>query len=509
VGLARLKKLHWGYRDEPDESRYGQQMPWMAGRVLGGGSSVNGMIWVRGNREDYDHWAELGCEGWSFNEVLPYFRMSETFEGGADEFRGGKGPLKVRAFPIASPLTTAFLESAQAAGYSKLADYNGEVQEGVGICQTNQIRGFRHNTARAYLGLRHPKNLTVETNALVAKVIFEGQRAVGVEYEKGGGLRRAHATREVVLSAGSMASPKILMLSGIGDPSHLAAKGISPIISSPNVGRNLQEHPMMIMVWNSKVPSLNSELNVGGITRAALKFVLRGSGPASSPSNHALLFSTLRSDSPHPDLEIGFAPFGLVGANAGDTTQDELAGPGDHDVTKMEVLSRASVSMVLQMLHPRSRGAIELRSDDPHDAPVIRHRLMDDEDVADLVSSCVIARNIAQADPLRGMLSGEALPGSKFESRDELTDYVRHAAWGAQHPVGTCRMGSDAESVVDPQLRVRGAEGLRVVDASVMPTVVSGNTNAPTIMIAEKAAAMMTKDSTTASLPSSRARTGL
>jgi choline dehydrogenase len=466
-----------------------QQMVWMAGKVLGGGSSVNGMVWVRGNPADYDHWAELGCPGWEFDNLLPYFKKGETFERGADAYRGGRGPQRIGESRVQHELTDAFIASATEAGFPANADYNGEAQEGIGVCQTNQRRGFRQSAARAYLGgTAHRRNLSLMTSATVTRILFEGTRAVGVELERNGHLERVIADREVIVSAGALASPKILMVSGVGDETELRKHGVAVVANVPGVGKNLQEHPIATLLWNVNVPTLNMDVTPKGVARHGLNFALHGRGAAAAAAGHALLFAKLHKDSPWPEIEGLFAPFGMVGANAGDISQDELEGPGDHDVTKMQMLDRPSFTVIAHLLHPRSRGTVELRSPNPRDMPVIRHHLMNDEDLVDLTALCRIMRDIVESPPLSKLVVGEALPGKRVETDEDWEQYLRKAAWGAQHPVGTCKMGSDPMAVVDPELRLKGVEGVRVVDASIMPTLTSGNTNAPTIMIAERAA---------------------
>ncbi len=496
AGLMKLDGYHWGYEDEPDPSRYDQSMTWMAGKVLGGGSSVNGMMWVRGNREDYDWWAEQGCEGWSWADVLPYFKRSERFEGGADELRGGEGPQSVGYQRAPHQLTDDFLAAAQAAGLELNHDYNGAEQEGIGVAQTAQRRGFRQSEARAYLGpTKLRRNLKVVTDAFVTRIDFEGTHAVGVTYERKGKTVNVRADREVIVSAGALASPKILMTSGVGPAVHLKEHGVPLVADVPGVGGNLQEHPIATMMWNVDVSTFNMEVDVKGVAKHGLDFVLRGKGPAASAAGHAIAFVKLREDSRWPDIELIFAPFGMVGKDAGDTESDVLESGGSHDVTQMELLRRPSVSVIAQAIHPRSRGRIELRSADPHDKPVIRHTLLGDEqDRADLIAAGRLTRKIMESAPIKDHVLIEALPGADVESDEDWGVYLGFAGWGAQHPSGTCKMGVDAEAVVDTRLRVRGVTGLRVVDASVMPTLPSGNTNAPVVMIAERASDLILGD---------------
>jgi choline dehydrogenase len=483
-----LPGIMWDYQSEPDPTRSDLPAPFMAGRVLGGGSSVNGVVWVRGHPVDFDRWAELGCQGWDWEGVQPYFLRSETFER-KDPFRGSRGPVQVAMVRAEHVITDAFVAAAHAANHPYLHDYNGEQQEGVGYGQTNVRRGFRHSAARAYLGpsWRRP-NLKVLTNTFVERIRFEGGRAVGVEYGRGGQRAVAEAAREVILSAGALASPKILMLSGVGPADHLRAHGIDVVADSPGVGRNLQEHPVVSMLWNVDVPTFGMDFTMKGIAQHGLEFV-QGRGPGAAGIFHALMFSKLDPSSTRTEIEAGFTPAGVVGADAGDTTAETLSSAGTHDVTRMEVLDRPSVTVYTSLLHPRTRGVIELRSANPADRPVVRHEFFADErDLWDLVAGCRQIRAIFETSPLREHVTGEALPGLRVKSDDEWETFLRAGnAHGAQHPSGTCKMGTDPQAVVDPDLKVRGVEGLRVVDASIMPEVTSGNTNAPTIMIGEKA----------------------
>ncbi len=490
AGALAMEGKMWNYTDEPDPSRNGQTMPWMAGKILGGGSSVNGMVWVRGNALDFDEWAALGCEGWDYESVLPFFKKAERYKGGADRYRGGDGPQRVTEQGVSHELNDAFIEAAGKAGYAQNPDYNGESQDGVGMCQVAQWRGFRHSEASAYLGrARFRRNLTVRTKCFVRRIVFEGTRAVGVEYERNGKQVIERAAREVIVSAGTMSSPKLLMVSGVGPRAHLEEHGVGVVADVPGVGKNLQEHPMCPMIFNVNVPTINMEVTLKGFVKHGFEYVVHGTGPASAGVCHVLLFIKAGGDGKRPTVEAGFAPLGMVGSDAGDTTKEVLESAGRHDVENMQLMGRPTCTVIVQMVHPRSCGQIELRSDNPADPPVIRHTLLgSDDDVRELVAGCRAVREVLATAPFASFVVSEALPGSAIETDEEWDGFLRQVAWGAQHPVGTCRMGVDEEAVVDPQLRVRGVQGLRVVDASVMPTVTTGNTNAPTVMIAEKAA---------------------
>lgn len=486
AGTVALQNKHWGYTDEPDPSRFDQTMPWMAGRVLGGGSSVNGMIWVRGNQTDFDRWAELGCTGWDYDGVLPYFKKSERFDGGESPYRGGSGPQPVSSNLVEHPLNQAFIAAAQAAGHQLNPDYNAGNQVGVATAQTATRRGFRRSEARSYLGpARWRKNLKVKTGCYVRKVLFDGTRAIGVEYERRGKTLVANAG-ETILSAGAIASPKLLMLSGIGPAEHLRSHGIDVVLSQPYVGRNLQEHPMMLMLWDVDEPTFNM-MTPKILLKGASDFLLKGQGVVATGPCHVLLFARL-DERPSPQIEVGFAALGYAGGDA-EVEDERLVGPGTHDVSNMQVLKTPSVVALVQMVEPTSRGSITLRSADPHDLPVIKHELLGDEgDVANVIAGCKLTREVMETEPMRSHVTAEVFPGPSVQTDEEWEGYVRRGSWGAQHPVGTCKMGTDPEAVVDLELRVTGVQGLRVVDASIMPEVPSGNTNAPTVMVAEKAA---------------------
>lgn len=494
---CQLPGIMWDYGSEADTSRGGAGGLWMAGRVLGGGSSVNGVVWVRGHPADFDRWAELGCDGWDWAGVEPYFRRAESFER-ASPARGRHGPVQVAGVRAEHPITDAFVTASDAAGHRFTDDYNGERLEGVGYGQANVRRGFRHSAARAYLGSawRRP-NLKIVTNAQVERVVFDDGRAVGVLYRSRGRVVQADVAREVILTAGAIGSPKILMLSGVGPTDQLRDIGVKVVADSPGVGRNLQEHPVVSMLWNVDVPTFGMDFTPRGIARHGLEFLL-GKGPAAAGIFHALMFAKLDPQSARPEIEAGFTPVAVVGAGAGDTSTETLSGSGTHDVTRMQILDRATVTVYVSLLHPRVRGLVELHSADPQDRPIIRHEMFSEErDLWDLVAGCRQVRAVFETSPLREHVVSEALPGPGVKSDPEWEDYLRSEnSHGAMHPVGTCRMGGDAEAVLDPRLRVRGVEGLRVADASVMPEITSGNTNAPAIMIGEKAADLILAGST-------------
>jgi choline dehydrogenase len=496
AGFPQLdaNKYNWQYTAEPDASRNGIVEHWGGGKVLGGSSSINGQVWTRGNPADYDEWARLGCDGWSFDKVLPSFRKSERFEGGSSRLRGGSGPQSVSYTRVSHRLTDAFIEAAQQRGFPFNPDYNGAEQLGVGYAQLSQRRGWRNSTARAYLApARHRRNLTVATGAQATRILIENGRATGVEFTQGGASRRVHSRREVLLCAGALASPKLLMLSGVGPADMLEKHGVPVLVDLPGVGANLQEHIYATMIYGVNVQTINRELTPKGVVRHGFDFVLRGRGAVTVTAAHSLVFGTLDGRQDRPDFEIIFGPLGMSGdkpaKDAGDGVKYR------HDVHELRPMKVSSVMSLPSVSHPRARGRVSLRSADPADKPVVELQLLADrQDIADLTEVCRQTRDIFNADAMRPYVVEEMLPGPSVASDEDWETYFRSHSWRGEHPIGTCRMGTGDDAVVDPRLRLRGVEGLRVVDASVMPTLVSGHTNAPTIMIAERAADFIRAD---------------
>ncbi len=476
--LTLSKSYDWSYEAQPDPSRGGIVDHWPAGRVIGGGSSVNAMLWVRGNRADYDQWASLGCSGWDYESLLPYFKKAETFECGADAFRGGTGPQRVSMARVRHPMTDAFVTGAQAAGHARRPDYNAAGQHGVSYAQLSQKGGLRHSTARAYLApARRRSNLAVRLHATVSRVLIEDGRAVGIEYDADGRLMQARATGEVVLSAGAFGSPKLLMLSGIGPADHLRDVGVTVNAALAGVGQNLQEHPCVVMTYRVTQRTLNQDATALRSVVHGLDFLLRRRGPVTAPLCHAVVFGSLAAAGA-PDYQLMFGPYGMA----------DPATVG-HEVHGVKMSGASLVSVYPCLLHPSSRGAVRLRSAAYQDAPLVAMKLLGNEsDVARFAEICRAVRAIFAAEPLAGHVTSENMPGQHVTSDADWERYIRSSSFGAAHPAGTCKMGSDPGAVVDPQLRVHGVDRLRVVDASVMPTLVSGNTNAATIMIAERAA---------------------
>jgi choline dehydrogenase len=478
AGIVRLignPKVDWSHLAEPDVSRDGKVDLWPAGKVLGGSSSINGMLFVRGAHADFDSWAEAGNQGWSFAEVLPYFRRLENSPIGG-QWRGGLGPLDVGPLRTTHPLGTAFIAAAIAAGYPFNPDYNGETQEGASIPQVTQRRGARLSAARAYLGqAANRPNLRIITHAEVQNVLLKDRRATGVSYRLGNELCQAHAG-EVILSAGALASPKLLMLSGIGPGEELGRHGIAVVQDIPGIGRNLCEHPNANMSWDVNQPTFNMETTGLRMAWALVRWLVNRRGPATSPYPHALAFLRSSDDLPAPDIQLMFGPFAFAFSPEG-----------------VVPYRRPAVTVVASLNYPRARGRLTLRSADPRDRPVIDHQLLgDDQDIQRLTNACRCVRTIMKQPEISGAILSERLPGPACQSDDDWHTHLRATTFLGYHPVGTCAMGPNG--VVDHRLRVRGIKGLRVADASVIPAPISANTNAAAIMIGERAADFIIED---------------
>jgi choline dehydrogenase len=478
------KAWDWNYPAEPDASRNGFADTWPGGKLLGGGSSVNAMVWVRGNRADFDNWASLGCEGWDYASVLPYFSRAEDWEGGRDEYRGTGGPQRVSRMRISNKLIPAFVSAAQQSGLPLNEDYNAASQLGVAYGQVSQKNGLRASTARSYLApARHRRNLSVITHAQVTRVIIEGGRAVGAEYIADGRTRQVRAEREVILCAGGIASPKVLMLSGIGPADELRQHGISVAADLPGVGKNLMEHPHAAIKYEVTERTLNMDFTPLRATQHGLDFVFRRRGAITSGFNHAIVFA----ESPAAqwcDIEMQFICFG--NSAKVESVSDDYG--LSHEVHSVMLDKYPVITALPAFLHPSGRGTIGLRSSNPLDYPVIRHELLGHpDDMAGLLAGVKLAREIFRQPAISKYIVAERVPGEQAKTDEDLKEYLRAAGFTGKHPSGTCRMGTGEDAVVDPQLRVRGVEGLRVADASVMPVIVSGNTNSSTIMIAERA----------------------
>ncbi|MBO9669341.1 MAG: choline dehydrogenase [Sphingobium sp.] len=476
----RQPRFTWPFMSEPEPHLNGRRIPLPRGRVLGGSSSINGMFYMRGHSSDYDGWRQGGCEGWSFAEVLPYFKRMETHWRGAGPWHGGDGPLHVVPVATKRLLHHPLMATAEAAGFPTTDDLSAEQQEGFARGElTITPGGRRASAARAYLdeALRRP-NLTVVSGALARRVLLDGRRAIGVEYGREGMTEQAFAAREVILAGGAYNSPQLLMLSGIGPAEHLRERGIEPVLDLPGVGRNLSEHPRVPVHFGLKKPvSFLIELRADRVVRWVMQWKLTGTGAFASQLNSCNIVIRTREELSRPDIQLWSNPIRMDAE-----TWFPLVKPRQRDLITADVI----------LLHPRSRGWVELGSTDPAASPRITlNNFSDTEDLRTARDGIRIARRIYRTDPQAGLTGEEVLPGEQLQSDDELDAHIRATAQVTQHPVGTCAMGHRTMSVVDPQLRVHGIEGLRVVDASIMPDVPGGNTNAPTIMVAEKASDMI------------------
>jgi choline dehydrogenase len=472
AAFSRLFKSDrdWNYSTEEEPHLNNRRLYWPRGKMVGGSSAMNAMIYIRGNPADYDCWRQLGNEGWGWADVLPYFKKSENQERGASEFHGTAGPMNVSDLRCVNELTRAFLAGAAELGIPANADFNGAAQDGAGLYQVTQKNGARRSAADAYLkpALGRP-NLALLTGAHATRVLIEDRRAVGIEYLRGGVVQRVRAEREVILAGGAVNSPQLLLLSGIGPASELSALGIRAVHDLPGVGKNLQDHPMVSVGYLSKKPvSLASAKSIPNFVR----WLMFRQGPLTSNVAEAGIFLRTQEELRTPDLQILFGPAYYV--NHGfDRRKEHCFGFGP------------------TLIAPESRGSIGLRSRNPFDAPVIRANYLSTErDIRVMIEGVRRCRELAHTKAFEAYRGEELHPGSTIASDDRIASFIRAEAQTLYHPVGTCRMGTDSMAVVDPRLRVRGIEGLRVVDASVMPRITAGNTNAPTVMIAEKAAEM-------------------
>jgi choline dehydrogenase len=469
------------FQTEPEPELDGRRINWPRGRVLGGSSSINGLAWVRGQAADFDHWRQLGNEGWSFADVLPFFKRLERYPGGDPELRGRDGPLAVSDPRHRMELLDAFVEAAVAAGIPRNPDYNGAVQDGVGYFQLSLDGRRRCSAARAYLGpARGRANLAILTGARTRRILLEDGRAAGIAFERGAGEELARAAGDIVLCAGAINSPQLLMVSGIGPADMLRAAGVEPVLDLPGVGMNLQDHLQIRAVYRCPRPITLNDVGNSLVRRvlAGLEWLLRGTGPLTVGAGVVALFWRTREEVATPDVQFHVIPFSA-----------------DKPGATLHPFSGFTVSVC--QLRPESRGSIAIRSPDAADEPVIRaNYLATETDRRTMVDGLRLIRRVMAQEPIRAFVEQEVMPGPGCDGAQDLLAYIRAKATTIFHPCGTCRMGPEGEvmAVVDPRLRVRGLRGLRVADASIMPTVVSGNTNAPTIMIGEKAAAMIRED---------------
>ncbi|WP_374448816.1 GMC family oxidoreductase [Stella sp.] len=478
--------VNWMYRTEPDPALDGRQGYWPRGKVLGGSSSINAMVHVRGHPGDFDDWRDAGNPGWGWDDVLPYFKRSEDFAGGADEWRGAGGPLHVSTIARERhPVCLAYLRACAEAGIPSNPDFNGERFEGAGLYQIATRNGLRMSAARAYLWpARRRPNLRIETAAHATRILFSGTRAVGVEYLQGGAIRRALAGREVILAAGAVNSPQLLQLSGVGPADLLARRGIPVVADRPAVGANLQDHLCIDHLYRARGPTLNDMLRPWwGKLRVGLAYLLFRRGPLAISVNQGGGFVKSRPDLARPDLQLYFSPLSYT-----------RGVPGKRALMRPDPFPGFLLSA--QPCRPTSRGHIAIRSADPFAPPAIHpNSLATEYDRETLLAGSRLLRRLAAAPALAAIVAEELAPGPAATGDAALAADIRARASSVFHPVSTCRMGpDDGTSVVDHRLRAHRLGGLRIVDASVFPALTSGNTNAPTIMVAEKGADLVLAD---------------
>ncbi|NMG69694.1 GMC family oxidoreductase [Parazoarcus communis] len=467
--------FNWAFNTEAEPGLGGRSVPLPRGKVLGGSSAINGLLYVRGQHEDYDDWVAAGAPGWSWIEIAPYFHRMERNLGITDEHHGQDGPIAVSDLVDPTPLAELTIRAAEQAGVPRTRDFNGTRQEGVGPYQATIAQARRCSAAHGYLRpARARQNLAVRTGAMVAGVVIEGGRATGVRYRLGGQERFAAARAEVILCAGAIGSPQILMLSGIGPGAELARHGIPVRVDAPGVGANLQDHLVVPLMWRLRdgQPSMNPRLGGARVLLEVLNYLVRKRGAMTMPAAEVGIFLRSREDVARPDLQFHVLPLS-----------------GDLDGEQKKLHAFPGYTLAPNVCRPTSRGVLSLASADPAAPPRLRmNYLSTDHDVEVTLAGMEWARRIAAAPALAAITVGEVYPGTATTTRAQLLDYARRAGTTGHHPVGTCRMGADASAVVDTTLAVRGVAGLRVADASVMPLLISGNTNATSIVIGERAA---------------------
>ena len=479
VGIA-YQKANWKYPAEPDPSRTGNPEAWMAGKVMGGGGSINSCVFVRGNRADYDGWAKQGCTGWDYDSVLPSFKRLETWEGGGDEFRGGSGPISVNVQTNHGQANMAYVDACLQAGYQLNPDYNGANQDGVGLTQVNHRRGTRSQASREYLRRVAPRGrVAVRTHSYVYRILLERGAAVGVQYRHKGTVRNATAREEVVISAGSIGSPRLLQLSGIGPRTTLLDAGVETVLHLPGVGENLHEHPYLMQRWRARIPTIN-KMRIGTAIKGVVDYVHNGSGLLAMTMVQVQCMARTDPALESPDLQLQFVPFAITRA------VDEN-GMFNVQQAKEEGFLASST-----FLRPRTRGSITIRGSAPDAMPRISYQfLAHPDDFRDCLRGLREVQRVMAQPAMAKITDGQLEPEAHCSTDADWEDYVRRTVTPSYHPVGTCKMGVDDLAVVDPELRVHGIANLRVADASIMPTITTGNTNAPSMMIAERAAELI------------------
>jgi choline dehydrogenase-like flavoprotein len=484
--MMKNPKVNWCYETEPEPGMHNRKISWPRGKVLGGTSCINGMVYIRGQRQDYDTWAAMGNSGWSYDEVLPYFKRSQHKAEGASDYHGFGGPLWVEEVGVDEKMELAdvFVQAAVQTGLPYNEDFNGASQEGAGDYQRNIRNGKRQSSARTFLkACENRPNLTVMTGALTEQVLFEDNRAIGVKYSRDAGknsrvTEEAYANAEVILCGGVVNSPQLLELSGIGQRQHLESLGIEVRKELPGVGENLQDHlTINVQQGLHGIPTFYDETRPLALVGNLIKYFTRGKGLLSHPAAQVGVFFKTSEEEQTPNAQIHFAP----AASEPDKNGNLKTKPG--------------TTATVCNLRPESRGSIHIKSSNPRDYPAIRANfLATEKDRTTMIAALRRVREIFRAPALEKNLGKEFLPGEGVQTDEQILSYIRSEAESVYHPVGTCKMGNDKQSVVDERLRVHGIEGLRVADASIMPNIVSGNTNAPAVMIAEKCADMLLQD---------------
>ncbi len=471
---------NWRYSSQPEKTTANRRIPVPRGRLLGGSSSINGLVFVRGQQLDYDTWRQFGNRSWSFEDVLPVFRRMEHYEHGADELRAQGGPLRVSKATDDGPLYDAIRAAAKELGLPHNPDYNGVTQEGIVRTQTTISNGIRMSTARCYLDpVRKRPNLRIETDAHACKLVLEGKHCTGVVYGQGGRTVEATAGRDVILCAGGIASPQLLELSGIGQPDLLRSHGIEVVHELPAVGEHLRDHINARIQYHMQRPELSYNKRMQGIGPVwqVLRYVFQKRGFMSLPSAPMLAFLKTREDLETPDVQMHIVPYAVKNPK------------------KRQLHKFPAMTIAVYQLRPESQGSVHIQSSDPHEQPAIRFNFLTDRiDQDAMTGGFRLIRKIMATDAMQTVRGDEYSPGAEVESDAEILDYIRQNSETAYHPIGTCRMGPGPDAVVDDRLRLHGVSGLRVADGSIMPTMVSGNTNAACIMIGEKAADFIRQD---------------
>jgi choline dehydrogenase len=482
IGYAKLfknPKVNWMYQTEPEPGLDGRQVFQPRGKVLGGSSSINGLVYIRGQHADYDRWRQLGNVGWGYDDILPYFRKAENQQRGENDYHGVGGPLNVSNPRQTDPLSEAFIKAATQVGIPANDDFNGANQEGAGYYQTTTRNGRRGSTARTYLrAARERANLKIETNALAQRLLFAGKRATGVEYRQNGALKSAKARKEVLVSSGAYNSPQLLQLSGIGPGELLRQHGIDVVLDAPGVGSSLQDHLQVRIVTRCSKPiTINDDvMSLRRKAMMAMRYAFLRKGPLTIAAASAGAFFKTHARLATPDIQVHFIPF----------STDKMG-------EKLHAFSGFTAHVC--QLRPESRGSVKIKSADPEVAPEIRINYLGTEtDRTTNIEGLKILRKILAAPAMQPFVAAEEEPGPQITSDADLLAYARQRSSTVFHPTSTCRMGNDPLAVVDQRLRVRGIDGLRVVDGSIMPDLVSGNTNAPIVAIAEKASDMILAD---------------